>query len=160
LFVRFVTQNLPEKTDIEWLARIRHVLDPGGEKYLPEVGKYNAGQKFVFWSQSLFITVLLVSGLLIWKQGLPNIESALGIEFSLDQRRWAAVVHATAAVLTIVVFVIHVYSAIWVRGTIEAMTSDSVTGGWGWRHHRRWLRRKVREGDVESSSQSGKSHVP
>jgi formate dehydrogenase subunit gamma len=159
LFVRFVTQNLPEKTDIEWLSRIRHVLSPGGEKYLPEVGKYNAGQKFVFWAQTFLIVVLLSSGICIWQQGLPYIENVLGIQVSVELRRWAAVVHATAAVLTIVVFVIHVYSAIWVRGTIDAMTRGSVTGGWGWRHHRRWLRRKVKDGDIESANQTGKSQL-
>lgn len=149
LFFRFVSQNLPERTDIVWLTRIRHVLTAGGEEYLPEVGKYNAGQKFVFWSQMLLILILLISGLCIWEQGTSYIEANLGIRVSIDTMRWAAVVHATAAVMTIVVFVIHVYSAIWVRGTIDAMTRGSVSGGWGWRHHRRWLRRKVREGDAE-----------
>ena len=37
----------------------------------------------------------------------------------------------------------HVYAAIWVRGTIGAMTRGKVTGGWAWRHHRRWLRELV-----------------
>jgi formate dehydrogenase subunit gamma len=106
--------------------------------------------------------VLLVSGLFIWQQGRSYIENAFGIQISVQQARWAALFHAAAAVLTIVVFVIHVYSAIWVCGTIEAMTRGSVSGGWGWRHHRRWLRRKVREGDVEvdQPSQVGKSQVP
>jgi transposase len=36
--------------------------------------------------------------------------------------------------------VVHVYAAIWVRGTIGAMTRGRVTGGWAWRHHRKWLR--------------------
>jgi formate dehydrogenase subunit gamma len=31
-----------------WLARIRHVLRANDEDYLPELGKYNAGQKFVY----------------------------------------------------------------------------------------------------------------
>jgi formate dehydrogenase subunit gamma len=159
LFLRFVTQNLPEKTDIEWLSRIRHVLNPGGEKYLPEVGKYNAGQKFVFWSQTVLILVLLLSGITIWQQAMPYMESTLDVQISLELRRWGVVIHATAAVLTIVVFVIHVYSAIWVRGTIDAMTRGSVTGGWGWRHHRRWLRRKVKEGDIESANQTGNSQL-
>ena len=30
-----------------------------------------------------------------------------------------------------------------VRGTINAMTRGNVTGGWAWRHHRRWLREVV-----------------
>ena len=37
----------------------------------------------------------------------------------------------------------HVYAAIWVRGTIGAMTRGQVTGGWAWRHHRKWLKELV-----------------
>jgi formate dehydrogenase subunit gamma len=41
------------------------------------------------------------------------------------------------------VWIVHVYAAIWVRGTIRAMTRGSVTGGWAWKHHRKWLRELV-----------------
>jgi formate dehydrogenase subunit gamma len=43
----------------------------------------------------------------------------------------------------------HVYAPIWVRGTISAMTRGTVTGGWGWRHHRKWLRKEVDKGEIE-----------
>ena len=33
-----------------------------------------------------------------------------------------------------------VYRAIGGRGAIAAMTRGQVTGGWAWRHHRRWLK--------------------
>jgi formate dehydrogenase subunit gamma len=42
--------------------------------------------------------------------------------------------------VAICVWIVHVYAAIWVRGTISAMTRGQVTGGWAWRHHRRWLK--------------------
>ena len=45
-----------------------------------------------------------------------------------------------SAVAIILVFILHVYAAIWTRGTIRAMTRGTVTGGWAWRHHRKWLR--------------------
>ena len=47
---------------------------------------------------------------------------------------------ALAAVAIICVWIVNVYAAIWVRGTIGAMTKGQVTGGWAWRHHRKWLR--------------------
>jgi cytochrome b subunit of formate dehydrogenase len=34
------------------------------------------------------------------------------------------------------------YAAIWVMGTIPAMARGTVTGGWDWRHRRRWLAAK------------------
>jgi formate dehydrogenase subunit gamma len=30
-----------------------------------------------------------------------------------------------------------------VKGTVRAMMRGSVTGGWAWRHHRKWLRQEV-----------------
>ena len=56
----------------------------------------------------------------------------------------------SAAVLAIAIWIIHVYAAIWVRGTISAMTRGTVTGGWGWRHHRKWLRKEVDKGEIET----------
>jgi len=151
LFIRFFPANLPAFTDFVWFARLRSVL-AGRDQYLPESGKYNAGQKFVFWSQAVLVSVLLVTGIGLWDSKLPFFEQLTGYYPSMDARRWAAVIHATAAVLTIIVWIIHVYAAIWVRGTIPAMTRGTVTGGWGWRHHRRWLRQRVKEPSAIQSS--------
>jgi formate dehydrogenase subunit gamma len=142
LFLRFFTANLPERTDWVWLARLRHVL-AGREEYLPEVGKYNAGQKFVFWAQAILVLVMFVTGIGLWPVGLAYFEELLGFKATIDQRRLAAVIHAGSAVITIAIWIIHVYAAIWVRGTISAMTRGSVTGGWAWRHHRKWLRKEI-----------------
>ena len=142
LFFRFFVANLPEKTDWVWLAKLRYVLS-GQEEYLPEVGKYNAGQKFVFWSQAVLVAVMLVTGIGLWPAGLAYVEQLFGFKATIDQRRLAAVIHAGSAVVTIAIWIIHVYAAIWVRGTFSAMTRGSVTGGWAWRHHRKWLRKEV-----------------
>lgn len=148
LFVRFVSQNFPERTDWVWLAHIRDVI-ASREDYLPEVGKYNAGQKFVFWSQAILIPILMVTGLGLWQSAQANVEAWIGFKPTIDQLRWAAVIHATAAVLAIAIWIVHVYAAIWVRGTFSAMLRGTVTGGWGWRHHRKWLRSEVEKGDID-----------
>ena len=148
LFIRFFPQNLPERTDWVWLARLRHVLT-ANDQYLPEIGKYNAGQKFVFWSQFVLIATLLVTGIGLWDQGLAYVENLLGFKATIEQQRWAALIHSIAAVLAIAIWIVHVYAAIWVRGTISAMTRGTVTGGWGWRHHRKWLRKEVEKGGIE-----------
>lgn len=135
LFVRFWKLNLWERTDNVWLTRVRDVLTAHDEN-LPEVGKYNAGQKLVFWSMSLLIIVLITSGIVIWEQYFSEY-------FSITQKRIAVLVHSVAAIIAICVWIVHVYAAIWVRGTISAMTRGRVTGGWAWRHHRRWLRELV-----------------
>jgi len=138
LFLRFWRANLWEGADNTWLARISDVLRDKEEK-LPEVGKYNAGQKMVFWSMSALIVVLITSGVVIWDRYFSNA-------FSVETQRVAVLIHATAAVIAICVWIVHVYAAIWVRGTISAMTRGQVTGGWAWRHHRKWLRELVTGG--------------
>jgi formate dehydrogenase subunit gamma len=138
LFFRFFRLNLWEKTDSVWMSRLRDVL-AGDENKLPEVGKYNAGQKMVFWSMSLLILVLITSGVVIWDQ-------YFGPYFTIEQKRVAVLVHSVTAIVAICVWIVHVYAAIWVRGTIGAMTRGQVTGGWAWRHHRKWLRDLVTTG--------------
>ena len=108
----------------------------GNEEKLPEVGKYNAGQKLYFWLMSITIVVLFLSGIVTWQQ-------YFGDRFTIDQKRMGVLVHALAAIVAICLWIVHVYAAIWVRGTISAMTRGKVTGGWAWRHHRRWLREIV-----------------
>ena len=135
LFVRFWRANLWKAEDGTWMARLRDVIG-GHEENLPEVGKYNAGQKVVFWAMSILILVLIVSGFAIWDQYFAQYTT-------IDQKRWAVLIHAMAAVTIICVWIVHVYAAIWVRGTIGAMTKGQVTGGWAWRHHRKWLRELV-----------------
>ena len=124
----------------------------GHEEYLPEVGKYNAGQKAVFWLMSLLVPFLLITGCILWDQGKSFIETALGFTFSIDAQRYAALLHAMAAVAAIVIWIVHVYAGIWVRGTIGAMTKGSVSGGWAWRHHRKWLRQMVQGGETRRHS--------
>ena len=135
LFIRFWRANLWRREDGTWLARLRDVL-AGNEENLPEVGKYNAGQKTVFWGMSLLIIVLITTGFVIWDQYFAQYST-------IDQKRIAVLIHALAAVVIICIWIVHVYAAIWVRGTIGAMTRGSVTGGWAWRHHRKWLRELV-----------------
>jgi formate dehydrogenase subunit gamma len=50
------------------------------------------------------------------------------------------VVHALAAWIMILGIVVHVYAAIWVKGTIRAMTRGTVTEAWAKHHHRAWYR--------------------
>jgi len=132
MFIRFWRANLWEPNDTVWMRRLRDVLAAHDEN-LPELGRYNAGQKVVFWAMSILIIVLIASGVLIWDQYFSQYTT-------LEQKQLAVLVHSAAAVTVICVWIVHVYAAIWVRGTIPAMVKGYVTGGWAWRYHRRWLR--------------------
>ena len=55
--------------------------------------------------------------------------------------------------IAIAIIVVHIYAGIWVRGTGRAMVRGTVTGGWAYRHHRKWFRQiaggKARRGSVD-----------
>jgi hypothetical protein len=85
-----VPASIPARVHgLRGIARIRHVLTANDE-YLPEIGKYNAGQKFVFWSQFVLVGTLLVTGIGLWEAGLGYFENLLGFKATIEQKRWAA----------------------------------------------------------------------
>jgi formate dehydrogenase subunit gamma len=135
LFIRFWKLNLWKAEDGTWMRRIRDVLTAHDEN-LPELGKYNAGQKIVFWGMAIFIIILICSGLVIWDRYFSSY-------FSIETQRVAIFIHSGIAILAIVLWITHVYAAIWVRGTFRGMIRGQVTGGWAWRYHRKWLREEA-----------------
>ena len=132
LILQFWRDNLPSRDDLAWLSAIKRVV-ANEEDGVPEVARFNAGQKFVFWAMALLVPVLFASGIVIWDVYLSPYTS-------IEQQRIAVLVHSLGAIAAILVWVLHVYAAIWVRGSVRAMTLGYVTPGWAWRHHRKWFR--------------------
>ncbi|WP_129779029.1 formate dehydrogenase subunit gamma [Peristeroidobacter soli] len=127
--------NRMERRDWQWLRQGRDVLN-NREANAPEVGRYNGGQKLLFFVFVLCVLGLLLSGLVIWRQ-------YFSLYFSVGVVRAAAVVHAICAFVMICAIVVHIYAAFWVKGSIAAMTRGTVTPGWAWKHHRAWFREKI-----------------
>ena len=140
LIVQFWRDNFFNRDDIAWLAAFGRVLR-NEEENVPELGRFNAGQKFVFWSMALLVPVLFLTGLAIW-------ELYFGQATSIETQRAAALIHSYAAIAAIIIWITHVYAAIWVRGSMRGMTQGYVTPGWAWRHHRKWLRSLVATGSL------------
>jgi formate dehydrogenase subunit gamma len=135
LFFRFVTLNFWKPEDTVWMKKLGKVINARDEE-LPELGKYNAGQKLVFWGQSILILLLFFSGLMLWDVYFEDVTT-------IEQKRVAVLVHSLCAIAAILIWIVHVYAAIWVKGTIRAMTRGTVTRGWGFKHHRKWFRQEV-----------------
>ncbi|MCB5410174.1 formate dehydrogenase subunit gamma [Pseudogemmobacter faecipullorum] len=146
LFLQMWKLNLPRREDATWMARIGDVV-AGHEERLPELGKYNAGQKFVFWAMTVLILVLILTGFMIWEAQVVLWQDYAPWAATIPARRIAVLIHALSAVGIILIFILHVYAAIWTRGTLRAMTTGSVTGGWAFRHHRKWLRELASRSD-------------
>jgi formate dehydrogenase subunit gamma len=138
LIVQFWRDNMWSRDDIAWLRAFDRVL-VNEEETVPEVYRFNAGQKFVFWSMALLVPVLLFTGLVIW-------EVYFSAYTSIETQRVAVLIHSLAAIAAILVWITHVYAAIWVKGSLRAMTQGYVTPGWAWRHHRKWFRRLAASG--------------
>lgn len=130
MFVRFRALNLMTKTDWDWLSRIGEMVD-GNDHNMPEQGKYNGGQKIMFWGMAAAVAILVVSGIVMWRAFF---------NFPVGLVRFAAVAHAAAAAFMIALAIVHVYAAIWTRGTIRAMWYGTVTRAWAKQHHRAWYR--------------------
>jgi len=64
--MRFWKLNVMSPTDWEWLRRIRELID-GDDHNMPEMGKYNGGQKLLFWLFVGCVFLLFVSGIVIWR---------------------------------------------------------------------------------------------
>jgi formate dehydrogenase subunit gamma len=128
MFFRFVKNNLMRRIDWQWIGRINEMVD-GSDETMPAQGKYNGGQKLLFWLLALCMLLLIPSGILLWRSYF---------DFPIEARRWAAVIHSAAAVVMICLIFVHVYAAIWVKGTIRSMWYGTVTRAWARQHHRTW----------------------
>ena len=130
MFFRFKALNKIEPADKEWLDRVGEMMD-GNDHNMPEQGKYNGGQKMMFWAMSVCILLLFVSGIILWRAYFS---------FPVDVVRLGAVVHAAIAAIMIAMIFVHIYAALWVRGTVRAMVYGTVTRAWAKQHHRAWYR--------------------
>jgi formate dehydrogenase subunit gamma len=132
MFFRLWRDNVFTPSDRNWVAHSGDMLR-GNKAAMPPVGKYNAGQKGVFWLMSLCLVVLLVTGVMFWQPWFAS-------SFPILLRRIAVVLHAASAVGLILGVIMHVYAAIWVKGTVRAMTRGTVTEGWARQNHPLWHR--------------------
>jgi formate dehydrogenase subunit gamma len=132
LALKFWQHNVLVDNDRRWLRQWRDVVN-NREDQLPEAGRYNAGQKLLFWVMVACMAVLILSGVIIWQ---PYFAPA----FPITLTRIASLLHALAAFLLILGIIVHIYAALWVKGSIGAMTRGYVTRAWARKHHPAWYR--------------------
>ena len=128
--LRLVRDNLLLPSDRRWLSGMFRYMNKQGAE-VPVEGKYNAGQKLMYWSMIFVVGLLLLSGLLIWRPYFSG-----GVPLAL--RRFANLVHAGLAFVMFVGIGIHIYAAYWTKGSMRAMTRGTVTRAWARFHHPGW----------------------
>ncbi|MEP6607473.1 MAG: formate dehydrogenase subunit gamma [Burkholderiaceae bacterium] len=131
---RYWDDNKIRPYDREWGKRLGDVIS-NRDADLPEIDKYNAGQKYLFWVMVATMTLLVISGIIMWR---PYFAEA----FHINVVRIAVVVHALCAFILILGIIAHVYAGVfWVVGSLRAMTRGTVSSGWARHHHPLWYRR-------------------
>jgi formate dehydrogenase subunit gamma len=136
LFLRVWKDNLVNDADREWKKHMGEMLR-GNKAAMPPVGKYNYGQKMVFWAMVVSLVVLFVTGLMFWRPWFAPY-------FPIVVLRAAVLLHAVAAVVLVAATIMHVYAAIWVKGTVRAMTRGTVTESWAKANHGLWHQEMTR----------------
>lgn len=100
---------------------------------MPEAGKYNGGQKVLFWLMVICMALLLLSGVVIWRAYFSDA-------FPIWLIRFSSLMHAAFGALLIILIMGHIYMAIWTKDSIRAMTRGTVTRAWAKHHHPAWYR--------------------
>ena len=129
--VIFFGDNLPERVDIEWLR------EGGGfikNKHAP-AGRFNLGEKLVYWLSLAAGIAVSVSGLLLL---FPFYET------NIADMQLAQGVHAVVAILFVALILGHIYiGTLGMEGAFEAMGSGEVDLNWAKEHHDLWLAQQL-----------------
>ncbi len=135
MFRKWAAEMRLDAGDRAWL-RVSHRYAMGNEEGVPESGRFNAGQKMLFWLQSSSAVVLFLSGVVLW---FP--------EWMTRGLRLAAIlVHPLAAVASLGGIIVHIYmSTLVVPGALRAMVHGWVRPGWAASHHAKWFRQLKRQ---------------
>jgi formate dehydrogenase subunit gamma len=141
----WIKDNIPRYVDIVWLK------EGGGfikSKHAP-AGRFNAGEKMVFWLALVAGVGMIGSGyLLMFPFYLTDIA---GMQI-------AQVVHAVIAMLFVALILAHIYiGTLGMEGAFEAMGEGTVDLNWAKEHHSLWL--EERNADVGASEAHGRPAI-
>ncbi|CAD5201779.1 formate dehydrogenase subunit gamma [Pseudomonas sp. FEN] len=147
LVIRFWRANLFIANDRPWLRRVGRVMR-NEEEGVPPIGKYNPGQKLLFWTLLACMLVLLFSGVVIWRAYFSQY-------FGIASIRLAVLLHALAALVLVLSIIVHVYAGIWIKGSVGAMLHGWVSHAWARKHHELWYR-EVTRGETSTAEPAKK----
>jgi formate dehydrogenase subunit gamma len=135
IVVIFFKDNLPQKVDIDWLKQGGGFIK---SKHAP-AGRFNLGEKLVYWFSMAAGIAVSVSGLLLL---FPFYGTNIA-EMQLVQ-----VAHAVIAVLFVAMILAHIYiGTLGMEGAFEAMGTGEVDLNWAKEHHDVWLAEQLEKGN-------------
>ena len=127
MFIRYVRDNGVSFEDVKWFLHLKGYFM--GHEY--PSGRFNAGEKLVFWFVLvLFSTILVLTGLVLVFPNFDQTRSTMQI---------ANILHMVAAYLAIALSLVHMYlGTVGTTGAYRAMRDGYVSGTWAHHHHERW----------------------
>jgi formate dehydrogenase subunit gamma len=131
MFGMWSSQMKPTTADKAWWDSIGHYIRNEDDQ-MPAAGRYNAGQKLLFWGFIVCGVLLLLSGMVLW---FPEY-----VPWNLRFLRYLAVlIHPSAALLTIGLFLIHIYMSVFAeRGAFGSIIRGDVSMAFAKRYHPGW----------------------
>lgn len=130
VIVTFMRDNLPAKGDLAWL------LKGGGLFSGHEIdsGRYNAGEKVVFWGGVFFLGITVVVSGLAMDKLLP------GLSYDRSTMQIAHMIHSVANLLMLVMMMGHMYlGTLGTKGAYQGMRTGYVDETWAEQHHKLWF---------------------
>lgn len=127
MLVVWARDNLPRRVDYEWLRAGGGLF---GESGHVSAGRFNAGQKILFWLVVLVTLVLFGSGLmLLFPFALADVNS---------MQLWGSV-HTIAGAFFIAMILAHIYiGTAGTEGAFAGMGTGEVDLAWARHHHDLW----------------------
>jgi formate dehydrogenase subunit gamma len=131
VILTFVRDELPQRGDLRWLLRVGGVFRKPGQE-LP-AHRFNAGEKVLFWIGAFILGIIAVGSGLVMDRLIPNVE------YPRATMQVAHMIHSTAAVLMVSLFLLHIYlGTIGMRGAYKGMRTGYVDEAWAREHHAYW----------------------
>jgi formate dehydrogenase subunit gamma len=130
MFRNWARQMRLDAEDRAWLRQAyRYAIHD--EVGLPEAGRFNAGQKMLFWTQFISTQFLFFSGLVLWfPEAMPR-----------SLRLAAILIHPIAAIISIGGIIVHIYmGTAAVPEAFRGMIQGWVRPSWAASHHPKWYR--------------------
>jgi formate dehydrogenase subunit gamma len=127
MFFKYVRDNGVSFEDVKWFLNITNYFK--GHEY--PSGRFNAGEKLVFWLVLVVLTtVLVVTGLIL---NFPNFGQGRAT------MQTANLIHMIASYVAIALAAVHIYlGTLGVKGAYQAMRTGHVDETWAKHHHERW----------------------
>ena len=138
MFAQWVVYNLPMPNDIRWIAQGGGIV---GNKH-PPAGKFNAGQKLIFWVTMIGGALLAATGFAMMFPFYSAPGSLASFTATIDGLQSVSVLHGIIALVMIAVILAHIYiGTIGMQGAFWSMGTGKVDANWAKQHHSIWAAR-------------------